>query len=744
MEQFKKSALLCCLASLLLFGKIYAQNTIADTQEVKDTLYTPDHYQELKEQEIVVTASRSAQTIWSVPQKIEKIGRKDILLTPALDVTDLLKKSSSVQVIQYPGILSGIGIRGFRPQFSGLNQHTLLLINGRPAGTTNLGTLDLNFIDHVEILKGPASALYGSQAMGGVVNLLIPQTTGNIKGALSAEYGSFKTVQFGGHVGGNLTKKLDFDFGSSYFKRADIIRMGNGNLFRKMLGSSTALYRYSDKDVTVSDKRGDGSKRPNTKYAYFSNSGRIGYAFSSKWRLDLNGSLFNAYHVESPGDITVGEAGAGLKDINRYSTELGVTGRIGVNLLTLRGYYSKEKSTAYTVRNAKGMAIDSPYLSSKNSYKWYGSQLRDQIDLGKQKIIVGYDFNHAQSENTAFYAPINGVQHAYATAPNSAIITNGVYIQGLLQFLKGSLLINPGMRLDITDFKIYETPGYTKVLHTGHSSNHFSSPSLSLQWNILSGLAVHGSIGRAFITPDASQVAGIQIGGKGSGKIAILQGNPNLKNESSVSEDFGVKFNNRASYFDVTYFNTNVRNRIASISAPPAIADTIDGDAVTAVTNYYNANKSSIRGLELIASYDLGSLQNYRYLLRVFANATFTTKAEDITVNKNGSQTLTAIQNVAKMVMNYGLEFGKDKWSARLTCRYMGRRWDTDYNDSKRPLVYYPSFMTADAVVCWQFVSHHQISLSATNITDENYYEKRGFNMPGRSISLKYAFQFGK
>src|ERR1700743_3560217 len=77
--------------------------------------------------QVVVTASRSQQLRKDVPQKIEVITARDIAATPALDMTDILKKTAAVNVIQYPGLESGVGIRGFRPEFDGLNQHTLLL-----------------------------------------------------------------------------------------------------------------------------------------------------------------------------------------------------------------------------------------------------------------------------------------------------------------------------------------------------------------------------------------------------------------------------------------------------------------------------------------------------------------------------------------------------------------------------------------------------------------------------------------
>lgn len=700
--------------------------------------------------DVVITAGRTRQRLQDVPQKIELISAKDIALTPALDVTDILKKNSAVDVIQYPGILSGVGFRGFRPQFSGLNQRTLLLINGRPAGTTNLGTLDLNFIDHIEVLKGPASALYGSQAMGGVVNLITPQSKGDVKGNVFADYGSFNTSQIGGKAGGNITSRLDFDLAATYFQRNSNFKMGNGNLFRNWLGSNSAQQYFTNgKVVTVDDTRGDGQVRPNTKYSYYNTSARLGYQLDSVWRVDLSGTIFRANDVESPGDIFSGEGGAGLKNIIRNNSEASISGKSGRNDLGARVYYANESSISTAIRTSAGAVIANPYTSGQTKYEWYGFQLKDEINLSAHhKMIVGYDYSNASSATTSQTAPSasTGIQTITASAPNAAIITNGIYAQGQFSFLNDKLKVNPGVRLDITGFKLKPTENYTKTLVLGNNDNTILNPSLSTQYNFFDSFFIHGSIGRAFVTPDALQVAGYQVSGTGSGKVTVSQGNANLKNESSVSEDIGLKYNNaqKGISVDFTYFTTDVKNRIASISAPPSPGYSIGNDVVTAVTNYFNANKSKIRGLEFNLNYNFGALADFRYNFNVFTNITRSLKARDITTDAiTGLQTEAFIQNVARTNVNFGLEYGNNKnYTIRLTGRYVGKRWDTDFNDALRPLVQYPEFIVIDLSGNYQLNKNHQIGLSINNLTDENYYEKRGYTQPGRSFRLRYTYNF--
>src|SRR6202000_40913 len=105
-------------------------------------------------------------------------------------------------------------------------------------------------------------------------------------------------------------------------------------------------------------------------------------------------------------------------------------------------------------------------------------------------------------------------------------------------------------------------------------------------YTLVKDLAVHGSIGRAFVTPDPSSVAGYAVAGQGTGQVDVTQGNPNLKNESSLSEEIGIKYESLPAGIraDVTYFTTDVSNRVATLSLPPATPYSIGSDNVASVT----------------------------------------------------------------------------------------------------------------------------------------------------------------
>ncbi|MES2731436.1 MAG: TonB-dependent receptor, partial [Bacteroidota bacterium] len=692
--------------------------------------------------EVVITATRSATDRNKVPQKIELITKKDIEQTSAQEFTDLLKKNASVDIVQYPSLLSGVGIRGFRPQTGSLNQRTLLLVDGRPAGTTNLATLDMSSVERVEVLKGPASALYGSQAVGGVINVITKKSTGKIKANVFAEYGSFQTLRAGGSVGGTIIKGLNFDASLGYFRRFDNFKLGKDNLFRNALGNGSYIkYLPNGTEQEVDDRRADGDRREFSKLGYYSGTLRLGYQISEKWSVHLRGERFKAKDVQAPSDVFYGNAQPNSKDTDRWNSELSVNGDLGSHQLSFKAFIAEEKSQNYNIQSGGKWIV--PFLSFQGENTWRGIQIRDAIQWKKHHLTVGVDYNEAVDISHSF---LNTGKEVAPFSPNSALASTAIYAQGQLSFFKDKLLINPGLRYDFINFIVKQTP-LLDSYSAGQKTNPFLSPSLGIKYRITEALAVRGTVGRAFVTPNAYNVAGYSESGTGSGKVSIIQGNANLTNENSVSWDAGISFNQKKSGIsaDVTYFATYVKDRITTQTTNPTpIERTAKGDTIKARSTYINANKGEIRGLEAVFGYDFGALNDYRYSLRVFASATSIIKAKEITVNQaTGAETEKDIANVAKFNTSYGIEYDNLKsLRLRLSGRYVGRRKDTDFNDVGFPAINYASFMVLDFVASYTVAQKHTIGLFVNNLTDENYYEKRGYNMPGRSVSLRYGFNF--
>ncbi|MES2909213.1 MAG: TonB-dependent receptor [Pseudomonadota bacterium] len=134
--------------------------------------------------EIVITASRSAQTAGVDTAYIQVITSEDIQSSGAQTVTDVLRRAAVIQTVDTSGNGSSpvIGMRGFGSNGS---QNVLVLLDGRrfnndtDIGTVNLRNLSLIDIERIEIVNGSSGALFGAGAVGGVINIITKSATKN-------------------------------------------------------------------------------------------------------------------------------------------------------------------------------------------------------------------------------------------------------------------------------------------------------------------------------------------------------------------------------------------------------------------------------------------------------------------------------------------------------------------------------------------------------------------------------------
>ncbi len=155
---------------------------------------------------VIVTATRLPMQDGG--SNISVIDAATIVARDSASVVDLLRDLPGVFVQQSGGRGSVVSLftRGAKPNF------TLVLLDGVKAndptntrgGSYDFSTLDLNDIERVEFVRGPASAIYGSDAVGGVINIISRRGGETLDAGLQAEGGSFGYVRAAGHVGGPL------------------------------------------------------------------------------------------------------------------------------------------------------------------------------------------------------------------------------------------------------------------------------------------------------------------------------------------------------------------------------------------------------------------------------------------------------------------------------------------------------------------------------------------------------------
>jgi len=156
-------------------------------------------------EDVVVTANRSAQPIERVGASVTVLTQAAIEARQTTAVAELLAQTPSVNYSRNggPGTVTSLRIRGAE------GHHTVVLIDGvklnDPSSTQggfDFGNLLVGDAARIEVLRGAQSTLWGSQAIGGVVNIVTTEPTESFQGSLDAETGARGTTYFRGGVGG--------------------------------------------------------------------------------------------------------------------------------------------------------------------------------------------------------------------------------------------------------------------------------------------------------------------------------------------------------------------------------------------------------------------------------------------------------------------------------------------------------------------------------------------------------------
>ena len=234
---FKRS-LVACAVFALLSPLSFAQEEVITENETIEELenYSPET-SAIDLSKVVVTAGGFSQEIKSAPASISVVSKADLDNAPFRDVTDALKDVPGV-VITGGGASQDISIRGMAPQY------TLMMVDGkrqnsrqtRPnsdgSGIEQGWIPPLAAIDRIEVVRGPMSSRYGSDAMGGVINIITKKVSD----------------KWGGNVRTDYTVQHDSDEGSTNNTEFYL----SGPIIRETLGLQVyGKYSHREEDKTI-------------------------------------------------------------------------------------------------------------------------------------------------------------------------------------------------------------------------------------------------------------------------------------------------------------------------------------------------------------------------------------------------------------------------------------------------------------------------------------------------------------
>ena len=236
-------------------------------------------------EEVLVTATRTVRQLSSLPLPAQIVTKKEIEATNSVRLNDILNEQTGLVTVSDFGGGEGIQMQGLD------SQYTLILIDGVPlvgrsAGTLDISRITVGNIKQIEIVKGASSSLYGSEALGGVINIITETPKYGFNGNVNYRYGTNNTHDASASIG-YRKDKFSID--------------GFANLF------STSGYDLLDNEFL-------NTVEPFSNYTF---NLKMNYDFSEKTRLMVSGRYFaeNQEYVAS-------EELSGESDIKEWNTHI--------------------------------------------------------------------------------------------------------------------------------------------------------------------------------------------------------------------------------------------------------------------------------------------------------------------------------------------------------------------------------------------------------------------------------------
>jgi len=300
-------------------------SSVCASASAQDNLAGPDP----REPVVVVTANRTAQPVERVGQSITVVDSAEIERRQTQTVADVLRTLPGVSITRNGGVgtSTSVYIRGAE------SDHTVALVDGiklndpsSPGGGFNFGNLLTGNIERIEVLRGPSSVLWGSQAIGGVINMITRQPTEELTVNLRSEYGYRDTGQIVGNIAGKAGP-LSGSVGAGYFR--------------------------TDGISAFSEARG-GVERDG--YKNYGANGNFNLALSDGLSLDARG-WYSEGRINIDGFPPPSFA---FGDVNEESRTREFVGYTGINAALFDGRFRNRLGYAYTDTRRRNISLDGP------------------------------------------------------------------------------------------------------------------------------------------------------------------------------------------------------------------------------------------------------------------------------------------------------------------------------------------------------------------------------------------------
>ncbi len=630
-----------------------------------------------------------------------------------------------------------IDIRGMGPE------NTLILIDGKPVNSRNSvrygwrGERDtrgdsnwvpVNAIESIEVLRGPAAARYGSGAMGGVVNIKTKKVTNQLRGSIETYTNQPENSKEGdtNRISVNLSGPIIQDI-LSYRIYGNYNKTDNDAPdINPVVGSNG--YRAAGRE-------GVENKDINARLA---------------WKMTDHQHLFFDIGSGRQGNLYAGDS----QNSNLDPTTNDILSQL----------FGKETNTLYR---------DNYALTHEGEWSWGDSKLIAQFDRTKNKrlpegtagasegrinsledrvtsTLDTLRFNGEVTVPFELYVPQNltigaeWVEDDFSDQENTKQ-GDGSYGENLttgdrskMKSRIASGYLENNMKItDATDMVV----GIRFDDHNRSGSNW--SPSLNLSHKLGDYFTLKGGIAKAYKAPNLYQNAeGYLLGTRGNGcpiglSQCVLQGNANLKPETSINKEIGFEFQKDIVNASLAWFRNDYEDKITS--GDEVTQQVVIGDTTYNVLQWTNIPKALIQGLEGSISLDWGDVtwtNNFTYMID--------------SVNKKTGNPLSVVPNYTiNSIFNYDIT---DAWDVNFVYTQYGRQKPRQYKETsledKQGIITesVKSYGLAGINTGYKFNDNFSGRIGISNLFDEQKLRdntvNQTYNEPGRAYyaSLKYEF----
>jgi len=533
--------------------------TFSFSQSLKDTVLQ----NELNE--VIVTATKTFRQLSNLPLPAKLISKNEIDKSSSSRLSDILDDQIGIFIVPDFGGANGIQIQGLD------SQYTLILIDGYPligrqSGTLDLDRISIGNIDKIEIIKGSSSSLYGTDAIGGVINLITSKAIDSISFDISSKISSYSS------------KEYDLNFGR-ISKEAGVL-----NAYFNLNHSDGYDLIKSDLLKTV---------EPFKNYTGF-----LRYNFERE-----NWSFFSSIRIfNEEQDFRYNEEDFGIIATTENNLNSSLNYGISDNLkFILDNYYTQYNS-------------DENYLNSSSFEESYfkqslfKSEFRSIINVDdKNKLTLGLGYNKEELDRNNFYkksisqSSLNSfIQYEGFIFENTNYIFGARYDKH--EQYKSEFSPSFSIRTQINDLinaklsigKGFKKPDFRQLYFNFSNSNSgYSVIGFNVANEVISNLRNLGQLANLIIPENE------------------LTGNLTPENSLSINLGFNFKPNNNL-LIDLNLFKNQINNLIDY----RVIATKINGQNIF---SYYNLNKVITQGFEINSKIVLSNNFNfnigYQFLL---------------------------------------------------------------------------------------------------------------------------------